>query len=657
MLATMLRNPQHLLNQVVANVIMPDPPVNYVKWAENNIIFGKQDPFPGPYDFNKFPFWRRPLEVLQSNHPTREITLKKSAQIGGTILSQVFLGGSMDLAPSNFLYVHPTNDNAARWSKMKWKDFVAGTPVLKSIFPSRAKEGKDSTYFKELKSGEGSLVISGANSSASLSMITVPRQVQDDLSKWQDNDAGDPEKQADARSFAYKYAKILKCSTALVMPGCRITNSYLRGTQEKFHIACPHCGHKQSLDWENFKNNIDEDHPENSFFTCVENGCVIEEKDRAKICLEGEWVAKFPEREYFHVSFYIWSAYSPLASWEHIARKWLEAKGYPAAEQAFMNDVVGESIEAINMAPPWEALFERGETSDYSVGQIPNGALIYTIGVDCQADRTEWNLIGWGRNKQRYVIEYGIIPHHIETDECRNALNILLRRKWRNRYGREFIVDGLGIDGNTYTEDVFDFVTKHNTGRVIMLRGQGGDGTPLFKAVKQEVDRHGVLKKKKPWANRFYNMGVNRLKMYLYRNLEKLDPLLRGYIHFARGLTEDYYQQLTSENRIEKTRQDGSKYYIWVVDSKTRNEVLDTMNMAESMAFKLGVFGMSDEQWDIVAADREKPPDNFQIDVEDLLGVVPQVPKPKTEEINDSRHDNSSGGYFDSSRGDSGSYF
>jgi phage terminase large subunit GpA-like protein len=77
--------------------------------------------------------------------------------------------------------------------------------------------------FKERADYRGSLLISGANSAASLSQVSMRRQVQDDLAKWVPNSAGDPEGQADSRSSAFDFAKILKISTPLVVPGCRIT--------------------------------------------------------------------------------------------------------------------------------------------------------------------------------------------------------------------------------------------------------------------------------------------------------------------------------------------------------------------------------------------------------------------------------------------------
>jgi phage terminase large subunit GpA-like protein len=42
-----------------------------------------------------------------------------SAQIGKTVIANIFLGGLMAMDPCDCLVVHPTDDNASRWSKLK----------------------------------------------------------------------------------------------------------------------------------------------------------------------------------------------------------------------------------------------------------------------------------------------------------------------------------------------------------------------------------------------------------------------------------------------------------------------------------------------------------------------------------------------------------
>lgn len=625
-MATLLANAAALMLQAAAAVITPPAEIDYNSWAAHHIVFSKRESaFAGPYNADLFPFFSDILAALGPDDPCRIITLKKSAQIGGTVLANVFTLGTQAMDPCDFMYIHPTDDNAARWSKLKLKPMLRQTASVAALFPERSRDGGDSILFKERVDGRGSILISGANSPASLSQVTVSRQVQDDLSKWTTNEAGDPEQQADSRSRAHEFAKIFKISTPLVAPGCRISRSYEQGSQELYLVPCPHCDHAHALEWANMLANLDEDQPEAAHFTCPECGGIIEEHHRRNMVRGGYWQAQNGKAARQHRSFYLWSAYAPLQSWEMIAREWFKAKGDPAAEQTFLNDTVGLAYEAKGEAPPWEELRDRAAKSEVERGVVPAWAVVLTLGIDCQKDRVEWQLVGWGRDFKRHVIEYDIVTGHISEPSCQAALDNLLTAGWRNTAGRQISIDLAAIDGNAWTEEVWDWAKRHPSSRVIMVRGVPSEQAPLLARVKRERNRAGKLVK---YAGRFYNFGTSVLKMALYRNVRKADPVERGYIGFARGLPDEYFRQLTAEHRQPVKRRDGFIDYKWVKDPNQANEGLDTMLQAESAAIKLNVRTMPDAVWDRLEQERATPPAEAQLDLEDLLGPAP-TPQPK----------------------------
>ena len=274
----------------------------------------------------------------------------------------------------------------------------------------------------------------------------------------------------------------------MVVPGCRITKNFEDGSQEKPYVPCPQCGFMQVLEWENMLLSLDEEHPERAHFTCQDPECggVIEDHHRAEMIPHTEWRADNPKAKRYHRSFYLWSAYSPLQSFERIARSWLAAKGDPPKEQTFWNDVVGRAYRVLGEAPPWEELRDRASESDYSRGYIPAGFPLLTCGVDCQGDRVEWQIVAWGPNKRRAVVEYGVFDGHISEEKCQSRLNDLLKQGFRNSYGRKVLIDLLAIDGNAYTEDVWDWARKHVSSRVIMVRGVHPESAPLLAQVKKE---------------------------------------------------------------------------------------------------------------------------------------------------------------------------
>jgi phage terminase large subunit GpA-like protein len=620
-------NARWMLHDVLADVLKPPPDVNYLQWAQENIVFDN-GPFPGPYNADRFSYFNEVLGALEPDDPCRIVTLQKSAQLGGTEVANIFTCGSIDMDPTLFLYVHPTEGNATKWSKTKLASMIRSTTVLREIFSMKSRDGGDSVLYKERRDARGAIQVSGANSPATLSMISVARQVQDDLAKWDMNSAGDPETQADSRSQAFEFAKILKLSTPLVVPGCRITANFEAGSQEHLYVPCPDddCGHMQTLEWENMLASLDEDHPENAHFTCAACGVCIEEYHRPKMLRGAQWRASNPKSKRVHRSFYIWSAYSPLQSFERIARSWLSAKGDAPKEQTFWNDVVGKAYRVLGESPPWEDLRDRASESDFVHGTIPAGYPLLTCGVDCQGDRVEWQIVAWGTNRRRAVVEYGVFNGHISEEDCQAKLNGLLKQGFRNAYGRKIEIDLLAIDGNAYTEDVWEWARKHPSGRVIMVRGVHPESAPLLALVKKERNRRGKIVR---YSKRFYNFASSVLKMALYRNLKKDDPEERGFVALPKGLEDEYFRQLTAESRKAQKAKSGFTRYLWVKDPSQANEGLDTHLQAEAAAIRLGVRNLPDSEWDKLMAERECPPEDIQADFEDLL-MPAQIKAPAT---------------------------
>jgi phage terminase large subunit GpA-like protein len=247
---------------------------------------------------------------------------------------------------------------------------------------------------------------------------------------------------------------------------------------------------------------------------------------------------------------------------------------------------------------------------------------VVTLGIDCQADRVEWQAVAWGRDYRRHVIDTGIITGHIKEPNTMAALDQLVGMSWRHESGRMIAIDRTAIDGNAWTEDVWAWARRHPASRVMMVRGVGHEAAPRLMKVRKERSRTGQLLK---YAGRFYNMGTSPMKMALYRNLTKTDPLAYGYVSFPMGLEDEYFRQLTAESRKPVRRRDGFTVWQWVKDPAQRNEMLDTMVQAEAAAEHLGVFVMGEKHWSGLEATRAAPLQDAQMDLEDLMRpVTPQ---------------------------------
>lgn len=638
-LAAPLANPERVARAAVALAWEPPPPIDYTKWAEANVVFGSESPKPGPYDPAYHPWDRHVLACFAPDHPARVIVLIGSAQaIGKTTIAQIFVGGSQDMDPGPLIYYHPTEQNALRWVKTKWKAFVRGSANLARIFPfDRSRDGGNSLLYQERIDGRGWLQSSGANSAVALSQISAPRQVQDDLAKWEPLPAGDPEDQADSRSEAFPWAKIFKVGTPLVRPGCRMTADYLRSTQGEFHVPCPHCGDYQPLTWENLKPSVDaleearkegrapEDEP-TVHFTCTGCGCAIEEHHRRAMIAQLKPVMKNPAAARFAIyGFFVWTAYAPAKTLAELAEDWFKAKGDPEREKVFFNDRLGLAYEVAGEAPPWEKLKERAEASGAALGWIPKGGLILVAGIDCQGDRVECHVKAFGRDRRRWTIEYLVIPGHISEDATQAAIDALLKRSWPDSFGNRRALDMAAIDAGAWKSDVRDYVKRHPQSKVIMVRGVGGDGAPDVAVVKQERDREGKLIK---YQRRFWNVGAAPAKASLYKNLVKTDPEARGFCGYPAGLADEFFQQLTVERRVPHHGKDGRTTYRWEKPQGAANEVLDTEIYAEAAATVFGWKRLGDQGWDALEAKLERAPEDPQLDLEQLIaapGAGPDV--------------------------------
>jgi phage terminase large subunit GpA-like protein len=235
-------------------------------------------------------------------------------------------------------------------------------------------------------------------------------------------------------------------------------------------------------------------------------------------------------------------------------------------------------------------------------------------------------IVGWGQDWRRWIIDYAVYPGHITEPSCREALDGLLQQTWPNAVGRPIGLDGLAIDGNAWTEDVWSWVRRHPAQKVMMVRGVAAESAPLLARVKKERAKDGKLLR---YSRRFFNFATSVLKMGLYRNLAKTDPLERGFVGLPRGLDDEFWRQLTAERRQAVKNRLGFTVWKWVKDPNQANEGLDTHLQAEAAAIKLGVRDLPDAVWARLAAERETAAEPQQLDLEDLmLGRTPFAATP-----------------------------
>lgn len=647
MINTCLANPKWHLHDILAEQLLPPPLVSHLEWAKNNIVFTKAESpsLPGPYNEKNFPYASEILKAMDPDSPCSEVTLMASAQVIKTTLCNIVLASTMDQAPCNALYITKTEVMAKTWSKTGFGALLRNTAALSAIFPHKSREGGDAVLFKQRYDKLGSVRICGANSEDSLASSTNPLIIMDELSKWEQTRAGDPEELAADRAQAVLDPKILKTSTPLIdteTERCRITRSFESGTQERYEVPCPQCGHYHELEWENFEPSIKEDSLDDLYFGCPSCGFPITENYKADIVSKGKWVAEKPERAIYHRSFKIWAAYSPLTTWESIAERWIatKKKGNAKAEQVFFNSVLGRSYKNSSQSISWEVLKERAEESGFIRGIIPEGFPILTVGVDVQGDWVEWQARAFGANSQSIVVDFGkITPSsvavegqestgHISDPLIAAEVSKLVTRRFKTATGGYIQPDLLAIDGGYSTPEVFNWVKNHLKSQVIMVRGGNDKHAPFVKLVKIETSNQ--TGKKRKYGSRFYTLNVHQMKLFLYKSYELEEKKAFGFTYFPAGMGDEFYQQMTSEVLAPKVSRTGHTVYNWVPKPGVRSEQLDCANYAYGAALNIGALDFSAEKWQQLNDERFAPQVQAQLDLEDAVTTVPRV-----EEVGD----------------------
>ena len=645
-----------IIGRAAAAAMAPPPPPDITRWCEENVVFDERSPMPGAFSIARFPFLRQIHEVLSPEHPCREVTIRGSAQWGKTVsIVQPTLGCWHETMPLDSLVVHPTMSAASEWVQNKWLPMRRSAPSLTRLFGIGRGEHKDTTLNQETLARTGSLKVASAGSPADLTGTSRRLVILDDLSKFEMTDKGDPEQLAVNRASGFEDAKVLRVSTPMIAGTCRISRAYARSDRRRFHVPCPHCGHRAPLTWENFRAALDPERLHAAHFTCESCGEVITHADKEAMVAQGEWVAENPRGD--HPGFHLWRAYAPQRDWASIAVEYAQVMGWstlgevrpdpvdgvataPASaqeaetEQTFWNDVLGLPFEMASGGPDWQALRDRVEEAapedGLSRGVLPALGTIITAGVDCQQDRTEVQIVAFGPQFRRWIVDHIVIPHNIGDEEGISALDSLLKATWRTPAGRRLPLDMMAIDlGGHWYDEVWSFARRYPWGRVILVKGSSSATGPVLAPMKFDRRPDGRARKTQ---KRAYMLNVSQMKGDFYGWLGRGDPIERGHIAIARGLGDEFYRQITAEVRVPRRQRSGVVVSSWeLVHPSRRNECLDCTLYAEAAARRLGWAHKTEEDWARLHEERGTPPEEPQGDLFDAVlpqsGLEPPAPE------------------------------
>lgn len=397
------------------------------KWAEQNVVLqARATSQPGRYDSSWVPYVRAWQDDFCNPH-IRRVVIVKGGQMGGTesLLNMVRYSIARDPGPT--LWVMPSENLGRSFSETRLQPSLYDCDATRDQIPS------DLDKFKllEYQLRDAVLNIVGSNSPANLASRPIRYLFGDELDKW----AEASEKEASALELArvrlatFWNSKEVLTSTPTTERG-QIWQEFLLGDQRRYFVPCPHCGYFQALVWSGNGCGVkwpDDERTKRdgkwnldaveklAYYLCEKCQKPIEQSQRRKMILAGEWRPTNPHAPAEIRSYHVSALVSPFAKhdWGKLAARFLQAKDTFGGLQDFCNSVLAEPWKEHEVeADPNQLLDRRG---DYGGADAWDAELVRgdglrgrIIGVDVQQDVIYWRCRmfgadgvsrghGWGR--------------------------------------------------------------------------------------------------------------------------------------------------------------------------------------------------------------------------------------------------------------------
>jgi phage terminase large subunit GpA-like protein len=565
----------------------------------------------------------------------RTITAMAATQLLKTSLLLNTFGYFAHLDPCPILLVQPKQSAAEDFSKERITPTIAATPVLRGLVGTRKSRSSEESIAVKPFPG-GFLAIVGAGSATNLSSRPIRVMLFDEVDKYEVGREGDPIAIGEERTarFGGNWLSI-RCCSPTVDEESRIAASYAESDQRRASVACPHCGHRQFLD---FFRHVEWDkgeggehltatagiyceacakgwsegerlralqtirwHQARPFTCCGKSHSPLAEYDAAwRAELPGEKIASLfalsqlwdwwagprwavyrarcPECGCWpvanhHAGFQASKLYSPWPKDRpvDIATKWIAAQANEDLLQVWWNTQLGLPYRR-KAGVEVEPDLLLARREVYKA-DVPDGVAVITVGIDSQGDRIELEIVGWGYDEESWSLAYEVFDGDQENPKFWQPVRDYLTRRWLRADGVPFVALAACIDsGGHHTQAVYNFC-RDNAGLL-----QGG-----VHAIKGASERSGQrspvwpplrkARKGKTGGFRPVMIGTNAAKDSISSRLAIAEPG-PGYMHFPAWWDRTRFDQLTAERLIPK-RVGGWMFRVWQPRPGRSNEALD----------------------------------------------------------------------------------
>jgi phage terminase large subunit GpA-like protein len=273
--------------------------------------------------------------------------------------------------------------------------------------------------------------------------------------------------------------------------------------------------------------------------------------------------------------------------------------------RTFKNTILGETWFEVGEAPDWQRLYERRES--YLVGEVPADVLFLTAGADVQHDRVEIDVWGWGRGLRSWLVKHIVVVGDPSKRELWVELEKVLVKTWRHANGATMRLAKFAIDtgDGRFTNTIYQWVRRQDQRLVMAIKGKASfdRAAPVSGPSYVEVNEGGRKIKR---GAAIWTIAVSLFKAETYRWLrmaaptdEEVEQGFRypdGFVHLPRGLEDEWFKQLCSEQLVVIRDRRGFAKQQWQ-QLRDRNEALDCRVYARAAAWLMNADSWTDGKW------------------------------------------------------------
>jgi phage terminase large subunit GpA-like protein len=597
-----------------------EPPLSLSAWAAKHFFLSAESSQKRER-WTPWPFQPGIMDAM-SNDAIEEVDVPKSARVGYTKMLLACIAYDAHHKRRNQAIWQPTDDDSASFTKTELEPALRDIGCMQQVFPSYLAKSKDNTL--QLKRFLGSVLhMLGGKAAKNYRRITIASAKLDEI------DGFDRliERSADPVTLAWKrlegatFKKLIVGSTPRIKGESHIEGRHLAAdARMRYQVACTHCGAGHPLLWggkdKRFGIKWSHDDPTNVRHHCPHCFEPMTQADYLAVWGEGAWISECGRWQYGqdgvwrdqfgaacrpprHVSFRVWTAYSPQVTWAEIVREFLHAvtrrkAGDKGPLQGFINETLGETWED-DEAERVELHELQRRAEDYRLRTVPREGLVLVAGVDVQDNRFEVTVWAIGRGEEMWVVDYTVIPANpADEREWEEKLDPYLASTFPHAGGQQLRIEGTAIDMmGHFTHQGYNYCRLRERRRVFAVRGDNMPGKPIGgRATLQDVNYRGKTIKR---GVKLWYVGTDTAKDLLYGRLKVTQPG-PGYVHFSKDLPDSFFAGLTAESRVPVRTSTG---YItrWVNVDRKRNEPLDTTVYALFVTHRLALHTYTDKMW------------------------------------------------------------